>query len=242
MDFGLGTYGLSFAAGGLSTLSPCVLPLVPVLIASAAAQHRLGPVALASGLTLSFASMGVALATVGMSLGLDSSLMRTLAAAALIVFGVLLLSTRLQQQLAGALSGLSSAGEGLLSRFALNGLHGQFFLGLMLGVVWSPCVGPTLGAAMTLASQGRDLAQVSVVMLSFGLGASAPLIALGLVSRAALQRWRGRLFAAGQRGKWLLGAALLLMGLLVLTGWDKQLEAWTLDHAPTWLGDLGTRI
>lgn len=188
MQFGLGTYAISLAAGSLSTLSPCVLPLAPILLASAVAAHRLGPWALAAGLTLSFTVVGVALASAGASLDLDPTTFRTAAALLLIAFGVLLLSSKLQERFAAATSGLSAAGHALLARATPGGLPGQFVVGVVLGMVWSPCVGPTLGAAITLASQGERLAQVTLVMALFGFGASLPLVLAGLASRAAMTR------------------------------------------------------
>ncbi|GMV59671.1 MAG: cytochrome c biogenesis protein [Betaproteobacteria bacterium] len=242
MQFGLGTYGISLAAGSLSTLSPCVLPLVPILLASAVTAHRLGPWALAAGLTLSFTVVGVALASAGASLGLDPNTFRTAAAVLLIVFGVLLLSAKLQERFAAATSGLSAAGHGLLARVTLGGLPGQFVLGVLLGIVWSPCVGPTLGAAVTLASQGEELAQVTLVMALFGFGASLPLVLLGLASRGAMTRLRGRLLAAGRGGKKVLGTVMLVLGAFILTGIDKRVEAWLLDVAPPWITQIGTSL
>lgn len=242
MDFGLGTYGLSLAAGTLSTLSPCVLPLVPILLATAVAAHRLGPYALAAGLTLSFTLVGVFVASLGAALGLDPALFRSIAAVLLIAFGAVLLSTRLQQGFALAASGWSGTGHGLLAKLSLDGLPGQFVLGLLLGLVWSPCVGPTLGAAVTLASQGQSLAQVTAVMALFGLGAGLPLVVLGLVSRQAMTRIRGRLLAAGKAGKQALGVLMLALGGLIITGLDKLFEAWILNTAPEWLVVLTTSI
>ena len=242
MEFGLGTYGIGFAAGSLSVLSPCVLPLVPILIGTAASAHRRGPLALAAGLTLSFAVIGVLLASAGASLDLDQTAFRNIAALMLLGFGVLLLSTGLQERLAGAASGASSAGYGMLSRLTLDGLSGQFLLGLLLGVIWSPCVGPTLGAIVTLASQGQKLAQVMLVMALFGLGAGLPLVILGSLSREAMLRMRGKLLAAGQQGKKVLGAVMLLLGIFILTGLEKRFETWVLDAAPTWLTQIGTSI
>ncbi len=242
MDFGLGAYGLSFVAGGLSTLSPCVLPLVPILLGTAAAAHRLGPAALAAGLALSFTAVGVFVAGAGAALGLDQALFRTLAAVLLMAFGVALLSPRLQERLAAAASGLGAGGQALLGRLSPQGLSGQFLLGLLLGLVWSPCVGPTLGAAVTLASQGQNLFQVSLMMALFGLGAGVPLLALGLVSRQAAAKLRGRLLRAGKLGKQGLGGALLLLGGLILSGTDKLVEAWVLNAAPDFLVRLTTSI
>ena len=241
MEFGAGTYGLGYLAGLLSTLSPCVLPLVPILIATAAAAHALGPYALALGLMLSFSLVGIFLATLGVSLGLDQDTFRAAAAAILIGFGVVLLSPKLQERFATATSGLSAAGDGLLAKFKLNGLAGQFAVGLVLGVLWSPCVGPTLGAATTLASQGRDLAQIGLLMMIFALGAGTPLVVLGSVSRAAVLRVRGRMMQAGKLGKLILGGLLLLLGIAILAGFDKSFEAWVVRISPQWLTALTTR-
>jgi cytochrome c biogenesis protein CcdA len=241
MEFSAGTYGLGYLAGLLSTLSPCVLPLVPILIATAAAAHALGPYALALGLMLSFSLLGIFLATLGTSLGLDQDTFRAAAAVILIGFGVVLLSTRLQERFAIATSGLSAAGDGLLAKLRLDGLAGQFMVGLVLGVIWSPCVGPTLGAATTLASQGRDLAQIALLMMIFALGAGTPLVVLGSLSRAAVMRVRGRMMQAGKLGKTILGGLLLVLGIAILFGLDKSFEAWAVRISPEWLTTLTTR-
>jgi cytochrome c biogenesis protein CcdA len=242
MDFGPGTYGLGYLAGVLTLLSPCVLPLVPIVLATALAAHRLGPYALALGLTVSFASIGVFVAVLGASLGLDQAFFRNVAALFLIAFGILLLSTRLQERVATAASGMSAVGDSFISRLNLDGLAGQLVTGMVLGVVWSPCVGPTLGAATTLASQGQNLAQISLLMVIFGLGAGTPLVALGSVSRATMLRLRGRLLSAGRLGKSLLGIVFVLLGFAVLSGLDKAFEAWVVGIYPDWLNDLTTRF
>lgn len=202
----LGVYGFSVVAGLLSTLSPCVLPLVPILVGTALTAHRLGPVVLALGLALSFTVVGLFLATVGVMVGLDQGIFRAIAAGLLIVFGLILLSGRLQQRFVAATSGLSGAGQPLLERISGDTLTGQLLLGLVLGVVWSLCVGPTLGATMTLASQGENLGHAAVVMALFGIGAGLPLIVLGMLSHQAMMRFKNKLSATGKTGKLLLGA------------------------------------
>jgi cytochrome c-type biogenesis protein len=122
------------------------------------------------------------------------------------------------------------------------GLKGQFALGLLLGAVWSPCVGPTLGAASVLAAQGKDLGQVALVMLVFGLGAALPLLLIGMLSRAAMLRWRNRLMEAGKGGKMLLGGLLVAVGLFIVTGLDKRLETIIVQASPAWLTELTTRF
>jgi cytochrome c-type biogenesis protein len=242
MTFGVATYGLGLVAGALSTLSPCVLPLVPLLIASAVNAHRWGAVALGTGLALSFAIIGIFLATVGASLGLDPETFRTAGAVILAIFGLILLVPRLQSLFATATGALSNSGNQLIARVTLEGFTGQFLVGLLLGVVWSPCVGPTLGAATTLASQGSDLGQIALLMLIFGVGAAAPLVLLGSVSRASLTKVRGRLLNAGKVGKQGLGLVMLGLGILIVTGLDKSLEAWALDRTPDWLTAFTTKF
>jgi cytochrome c biogenesis protein CcdA len=96
----IGTIGLAFLAGCLSVLSPCVLPLVPIVLGSAASEHRLGSVALAAGLALSFTTIGLFVATIGFAIGLDQDVLRTFGAVLLIALGFVLVLPNLQAQVA----------------------------------------------------------------------------------------------------------------------------------------------
>ncbi|MBR2120383.1 MAG: cytochrome c biogenesis CcdA family protein [Pseudomonadota bacterium] len=233
---------LAFAAGLLSILSPCVLPLLPIVLGAAVTQHRWGPLALASGLAISFTVLGLLVAVAGFALGLDGNVFRTVAAIIMIAMGLVLLMPAWQTRLATAGGPVSDWTDRTFGGFSGSGLNGQFAMGLLLGAVWSPCVGPTLGAASLLASQGRDLGQVAITMTVFGLGAALPLAILGLLSRSALMRIRGRMLSAGQFGKVLLGVALLLIGVGIVTGADKWTETVLVNASPAWLTDLTTRF
>jgi cytochrome c biogenesis protein CcdA len=239
---GLGSILFAFLAGILSILSPCVLPLLPIILGTAVGEHRLGPAALAGGLAISFVAIGLFIATIGYGLGLDAGVFRLIAALLLITIGVILLVPQLQTQVAAAAAPVSGWTESRFGGISTSGIKGQFALGILLGAVWSPCVGPTLGAASVLAAQGKDLAQVALVMLAFGIGAALPLLLLGLLSREALIRWRARLMEAGKGGKALLGGLLVVVGLLIVSGFDKQLETLLVNASPTWLTDLTTRF
>lgn len=241
-ELGLATYGLSFVAGNLSTLSPCVLPLIPILVGTAMTGHRLGPLALGGGLALSFATTGTLLASLGNVFDFNPDILRLFSAWLLLIFGLILISTWLQQRFAAATSGIGSAGNNWIANFSMTGLRGQFMLGLMLGLAWSPCVGPTLGVSIGLASQGQQLAQVAFTMLLFGLGASLPIVVLGMLSREGMQRVRGKMANIGNSGKKILGSIMLVLGVLILSGLDKHLEAALLNIAPDWLIRLSTTI
>ena len=242
MEFGLGAYGFGFLAGLLSTLSPCVLPIIPILLGSATNAHPRAPLALAGGLAISYAVSGTALAWAGSALDIDASIFRILAAIILGLLGLVLISGSLQQRFATATSGIGDAGNTLISRMRLDGLGGQFAIGLVLGVVWSPCVGPTLGAAVLLASQGSHLLQVALLMGTFGLGAALPVVALAYVSRGAMMKMRGKLMQASKNGKTILGAIMIALAVMILSGTDQPVETWLVDHSPAWLTKLTTRF
>ncbi len=237
----IATLGLALLSGILSTLSPCVLPLLPIVLGTAASQHRLGPAALAAGLALSFVTIGLFLATAGFALGLDAGIFRYAAAIVMIAIGLVLVVPRMQEQFSLAAGPAAGWASGRLGAVDQAGLSGQFLVGLLLGAVWSPCVGPTLGAASLLAAQGKDLPQVALTMLAFGVGAALPLLLLGLLSREAMLRLRGRMMNAGKAMKPALGLLLIAIGFLVASGLDKTLEAKLLEWSPAWLTDLTTR-
>lgn len=238
----LGTLGLAFGAGVLSILSPCVLPLLPIILGTATAEHRAGPFALAAGLAISFVAIGVFVATIGFSIGLDADIFRAVAAILLICFSVMLAVPSVQQRFALAAGPIGSWAETRFGGFSTSGLKGQFGVGILLGAVWTPCVGPTLGAAMVLASQGRSLGAVTLTMIAFGMGSALPLVLLGTLSRSALQAWRGRLINAGAGAKLVLAALLFIVGILILTGYDKRIETILIQASPDWLTNLTTRF
>ena len=238
----VGAFALAFAAGVLSILSPCVLPILPIVLGAAASEHRWGPVMLAAGLAISFVTIGLFVATIGYSIGLDSELFRYVAAALMIVVGVVLVVPRFQERLVLAGAPLATWSDHYLGAARQSGLGGQIAVGLLLGAVWSPCVGPTLGAASILAAQGRDYEEVAATMLAFGFGAALPLVFVGLLSRETLLRWRARLIAGGARAKVAFAVMLVSIGALVLTGLDRRIETGLVDISPQWLTGITTRF
>jgi cytochrome c biogenesis protein CcdA len=238
---GVGAVAVAFVAGVLTSLSPCVLPILPVVLGAAASERKYGPVALAAGLAVSFVAVGLFVATIGFSIGLTADLFRQAAAALLVIFGAVLMLPRLQARLALASGPIANWTDHRFGGHFGSGYGGQFCAGVLLGAVWSPCVGPTLGAASLLAAQGHDLPQVAASMLVLGLGAALPLLVIGMVSREALQRWRTQILSIGQSVKVALGALLVVMGILVLAGLDRRVEAALVDASPQWLTDLTTR-
>ena len=237
----MGAVVLSFAAGALSVLSPCVLPLLPIVVASALQHHRHGPLALAAGLVLTSAATGLFFASLGFTLGVDRATARTAAATLMLMAGIVLLVPRLYAAFSGLATPLATSADRLAGRLPA-GLGGRFALGALLGVVWTPCAGPTLAAAVTLAARSESLLRAATVMLGFGVGAVVPVLAVAYGSRRALLGHRARLATLAAVGRPFIAVVLLFVGALALTGGDKVVEAWMVERMPEWLLDWTTRI
>ena len=222
---------LAAAAGALGVLSPCVWPLVPVVMSSATTGGRSGPWWLAAGLGLSFALAGTLLSGLLVSAGLEPAIFRRMSAGLLIAVALVILVPALGERFAVLLSGLSARFQTRSSASSPSGV-GQLGVGALLGLVWLPCVGPTLGAAIALASLGQDLGLVFVVMASFGFGTALALLVAGRLSVQVLARLRPRIGAHAGLGKRALGWTLLLLGVLVASGLDKTLESWIVPVLP----------
>lgn len=238
----LGGLVLSYAAGTLSTLSPCVLPLLPIILFGVLEKHAFGPLALAAGLSASFAAIGIFVASVGFNIGVDPSILRLGVAAIILGLGVVLLFPAFQDKLAYISTPVAIGGQSLIERLRPSGLGGQFLLGALLGAVWSPCTGPTLGAAIGLAAQSDTTDKAALVMATFGLGAATPILLLAYGSRRAVFARREWLSQVARVGKPLMGSALVVIGVFVLTGFDKIVETSLTRAMPDWLVTVTTRL
>ena len=236
------TYVWAYLAGTLTLINPCVLPLLPVIIAAAFQGSRLGPLMLAIGLTLSFAVIGVGVTAFGHLAGIDGALINQAAAVVMVVFGVVLLVPRAQGLLALIASPLANRANVGIDRVQGAGAAGQLAVGVLLGAVWSPCVGPTLGGAIGLAASGANLGQAGITMIAFGIGVSTVLMALAYGSREILAARRERLMSWMPWAKPAMGATLMVVGVAIFFHLDRIIEARLLDLMPGWLIDFSVAV
>ncbi len=148
---------LGYLAGVLTLINPCVLPVLPIVLASSLQNNRAGPLALAAGLSISFVAVGMAVAVFGRALGIDDTEIARAGALLMVGFGLILLTPRLSARFATATAGFSGRADSGFSRLSQQHIGGQMLGGALLGAVWVPCVGPTLGGAIALASSGESL-------------------------------------------------------------------------------------
>ena len=232
----------AYGAGLLTLINPCVLPVLPIVLATALQASRWGPVALAAGMSLSFAILGVTVSAFGRAVGLNADDIAQVGAVLMILFGLVLLVPQASAVFSTATAGFAARADSGLDEVDRGSLTGQFVGGMLLGAVWSPCVGPTLGGAISLASQGESLLRATAIMLFFALGISTIILALGYCARSALQKRQAamRRFAAAARP--LLGAIFVAVGLMLFFKWHYFIESWLLDIMPIWLQDLSITL
>lgn len=232
----------AYLAGLLTLINPCVLPVLPIVFGSALQENRLGPVALAMGMTATFVIAGMGISVFGRAIGLDESTLVTVGATMMIGFGLILMVPQFSRGFASATGGLAGQADAQIDRLDSKSLWGQFLGGALLGLVWVPCVGPTLGGAIALASTGESLGWAALIMLSFGLGISTLIIGLAYGAQTVFRTHRARFLSVAQRARPIMGAVFLFTGLALLTGLFKQAEIWLLDTLPFWLQDLSVRF
>lgn len=223
---------LSLAAGSLTTLSPCVFPLLPLVLGSALQRNRLAPLAMGSGMIVSFAAVGMLLGALGPALGIDGDTVRTAGAAMLIAFALVMLVPALGERFTRWMLPIASTANAASARLDGGSLSGALALGAVLGLVWSPCSGPLLGSALTLVASEGGLARGGVVLGVFGLGAAIPLVAVAYASRSEFTRARDWVLARIERVRRGFALLLGLVGVAILTGADKWLEAQVLNFLP----------
>jgi cytochrome c-type biogenesis protein len=232
LSLSLPQLGLSLAAGSLTTLSPCVFPLLPLVLGGGLQGHRAAPVAMGLGMMASFAVIGMALGALGPALGLDADHVRVGGALLLIAFALVMLVPALGERFTRWMLPIASSANAASSKLDAGSLGGALLLGGVLGLVWSPCSGPLLGSALTLVASEGGVLRGGVVLGIFGLGAAIPLVAVAYASRSGFGHVRGWVLAHIKRVQTVFAVLLGGMGVAILSGGDKWLEARVLQWLP----------
>ncbi|MGB5735170.1 MAG: cytochrome c biogenesis protein CcdA [Thiohalocapsa sp.] len=231
-----------YGAGLLTLINPCVLPILPIVLATALQASRYGPLAMAAGMSLAFVVLGLGVTVLGRSLGITPEAVSDAGAVLMIGFGLVLLVPRFSASFATATAGIGSRADAEMDDIDRNGLTGQFLGGILLGAVWSPCIGPTLGGAISLASQGESILRAGAVMLTFALGVSTVILALGYGARGAIQRRQALMRSIAPRARPILGFILIAVGAGLLLRVHHMVEIWALENLPPWLIDLSVSL
>ncbi len=234
--------GISYAAGILTALSPCVLPLLPMVVGGAMQRHRAAPLLMGIGMTTAFAVAGWILGALGPALDLDPEWVHQAAAVSLIVFGLALWVDPLANLVSRFVQPLAVSADRLAGSVGHESPAAALFFGGLLGLAWSPCAGPMLVSSLALVANGRDAGLGAVLLGLFGLGAATPLVLAAYASRAGFSRLKG--WALGHSSGLRHGFGLLAMasGIFIATGLDKLIAARILSVLPDSWMELITRF
>jgi cytochrome c biogenesis protein CcdA len=228
------TLALAFVAGVITVLSPCVLPLLPLILATATQEGKARPIGVILGFIAAFSVATLALSYLVRSLGIPPDINRTLSAIVLFVLGLVLVVPGLNLQFERAMGSLAGR---VPATAGGNGFGGGLAVGLGLGLAWSPCVGPIMASVITLALNQAVGPGAIGVTLAFSLGTALPMAAVLVGGRRLVQRldWVQRNAETIQR---VFGVVMLLTAAAIWLGWDRQVQVLLLEWFPGWEGAL----
>jgi len=232
----------AYLAGLLTLINPCVMPVLPIVLASSLHRDRRAPLALAAGMSLSFVALGLGVTALGPALGVDTDSVAQIAALVMVGFGTVMLIPSLSGRFSTATAGFAARADAQIDATSDAGLGGQVLSGALLGAVWSPCIGPTLGAAIALASTGESLGRAGAIMTAFALGVSTLILGLAYGAKSAIKRRQTWLRALADRAKPVMGATFIAVGLALWFGLHHVAEGWLVQNLPAWLIDFSVSI
>jgi cytochrome c biogenesis protein CcdA/thiol-disulfide isomerase/thioredoxin len=216
--------GVAFAAGVVTAISPCVLPVLPIVLAGGATGGSRRPYAIVAGLVASFTAFTLAATAFLSALGLPEDLLRNLAIAIVLIVGLSLVVPRLADLVARPFQALG--------RRAPGDVGGGFLLGVSLGLLFTPCAGPIIAAVAALAATSRFSLETVLVTLSYALGAGVVLLLIAIAGRRGMSL--SLLRAHAPRVRQVLGAAVVAAAILMIFGLDTRLAT----HVPGYVDSL----
>jgi len=238
----------AFIAGVVTILSPCVLPVLPVVLSTSVAGGKWRPWGVVTGFLASFSAATLTLSALVRAFGFSADLLRYISAAIIVLFALVLIVPAAKDRFMVLASTLVSRGNFAPRRGdghkAADGVSGKdtktpagffagFLTGVSLGIVWTPCVGPIMASVITMAAGSSVDGGAVLITLAYSLGTSVPLFAVMQGGRAMVTRFPGlsRNLSSLQRG---FGIAMLLAGVAIFIGWDRQVQTFLLHTFPSY--------
>jgi cytochrome c biogenesis protein CcdA len=226
-------YALAIAAGMATILSPCILPVLPIVLATSTGRRREDPLLVIAGFVATFATGGILIGVLSASSGELQGVIRNLSIAVLLTAGLACfwpapfdwLIDRMRQWRA-------SRATVTTHRLPMGGRVGTLLIGASLGLAWTPCAGPVLASVLSLAASAQEPARAAALLALYALGAGIPMlfIAYGghwVTSRLVFfQRHAGAL-------RRIFGALAVTVAVLQLLQYDVLVSAWATQWLPS---------
>lgn len=220
--------GFAFLAGIITILSPCILPILPIVLSGGIGSGKRKPQGIVTGFVLSFTFFTLFLASLVRATGISADALRGLSIVIILIFGVSLLLPQFQLLTEKLFSRLSN-------KFSVKGVHegfgGGFFIGLSLGLIWTPCVGPILASVITLAATSDVSLAAFFITLAYSLGTAIPMFAIMYGGRGLLQKIPWLLPNTGKIQK-AFGVLMILTALGIFFNIDRKFQTYILETFP----------
>ena len=226
-------YALAVAAGMATILSPCILPVLPIVLATSAGRGRRDPLLIIAGFVATFAAGGVLIGWLSASSGELQGLIRTASIVVLLIAGLACfwpapfdwLVARVQQWRAGRAYVPTQAKEP-------RGGWGLLLVGASLGLAWTPCAGPVLASVLSLAASSQAPTHATALLALYAIGAGLPMLAIAygghwVTARLSFLQRRAVLIRQG------FGALAVAVALLQLFQYDVLVSAWATQWLPS---------
>ncbi len=217
----------AFLAGIVTVLSPCILPVLPIVLSGSIGEGKRRPLGIVTGFVLSFTFFTLFLASLVGRLGISADSLRSFSVIVIVIFGASLLFPKLQillEKLFSKLANLTPTNTG-------DGYGAGLVVGLSLGLLWTPCVGPILASVISLALTGSVTGTAFLITLAYSLGTALPMLGITYGGRQLLQRvpWLSQNLVKVQQG---FGVLMVLTGLAITMNFDRQFQVWVLERFP----------
>src|SRR3990172_2867947 len=220
----------AFLAGVVTILSPCILPILPVVLSSSLTGGKKRPLGVVAGFIISFTFFTLFLSLIVKSLGIPADFLRSFSIIVIALFGIGLLLPNFQALLERLFTTFSRFSPKLNQN---SGFSGGLLIGASIGLIWTPCVGPILASIISLAITGSVSGQAALITFSYSLGTAIPMLAIVYGGRNLLNKvpWLTRNTVKIQKA---FGVLMILTALAIFFNLDRKFQTFILDKFPNY--------
>lgn len=221
----------AFLAGIVTILSPCILPVLPIILSGSLTGGKNRPLGIVSGFVVSFTFFTLFLSTIVKATNISADALRSLAVILLVFFGISLLIPKMQIWMERLFSKLTSLNSQHSSPSSSSDFFSGIPIGMSLGLVWAPCVGPIIASVITLAATSQVNSAAVIITLFYSLGTALPMLAITYGGRQLLQKAPGLLANTGniQKG---FGVLMVITAIAIFFNFDRQVQSYILTVFP----------
>ncbi len=224
--------GFAFLAGIVTIASPCILPLLPIVLSGSTGAGKLRPFGIVTGFVLVFTLATLGLSALVRATGVSPNVTRWIAVVVLALFGIVMLVPKLTILMESFASRLATAGSrAQMATREATGFGPGLVVGATLGLVWTPCVGPIMASVITLAATGAVGGVAVAVTVAYALGTGLPMLGIIIGGRALVGRLSG-LKKAGGAIQRVFATLMILVAAAIAFNLDRDFQVWVLDTFP----------